>query len=97
MRQHAGRGARRRGAERHPGRVHGRQAAHESGWGQHEIRNADGTTSHNLFGIKAGAGWKGAVAEVTTTEYVDGEPRKVTGEVPRLRVATRSRSATTRG
>ncbi|MGK2901039.1 MAG: flagellar assembly peptidoglycan hydrolase FlgJ [Burkholderiaceae bacterium] len=53
------------------------QAAHESGWGRHEIRNADGTSSHNLFGIKAGAGWTGKVAQVTTTEVVDGQPRKV--------------------
>ncbi len=53
------------------------QAAHESAWGRREIRNADGTTSHNLFGIKAGAGWKGAVTEVATTEYVEGQPRKV--------------------
>lgn len=53
------------------------QAAHESGWGAREIRNADGTSSHNLFGIKAGAGWNGPVAEVTTTEYIDGEPRKL--------------------
>ena len=53
------------------------QAAHESGWGKREILNADGSSSHNLFGIKAGPGWKGAVAEVTTTEYVDGQPRKV--------------------
>ncbi|HWI11235.1 MAG TPA: flagellar assembly peptidoglycan hydrolase FlgJ [Burkholderiaceae bacterium] len=53
------------------------QAAHESGWGKHEIRNADGTSSHNLFGIKAGAGWTGQVAQVTTTEVVDGQPRKV--------------------
>ena len=30
------------------------QAAHESAWGQREIRNADGSSSHNLFGIKAG-------------------------------------------
>ena len=56
------------------------QAAHESGWGQHEIRNADGSASHNLFGIKAGAGWKGAVAEVTTTEYVNGAAQKVTAK-----------------
>jgi flagellar protein FlgJ len=56
------------------------QAAHESGWGQRDIRNADGSSSHNLFGIKAGAGWKGAVAEVTTTEYVDGQARKVTAK-----------------
>ena len=53
------------------------QAGHESGWGQRELRAADGTPTHNLFGIKAGAGWKGAVAEVTTTEYVNGEPRRV--------------------
>jgi flagellar protein FlgJ len=53
------------------------QAAHESGWGKREIRHADGSASHNVFGIKAGANWKGPVAEVTTTEYVDGQARKV--------------------
>jgi len=53
------------------------QAGHESGWGRRELRYADGTPTHNLFGIKAGAGWKGAVAEVTTTEYVNGEPRRL--------------------
>lgn len=52
------------------------QAGHESGWGRQEIRMADGRPSHNLFGIKATADWKGKVAEVTTTEYVDGVPRK---------------------
>jgi flagellar protein FlgJ len=56
------------------------QAAHESGWGKREIRNADGSSANNLFGIKAGAGWTGKVAEVTTTEYVDGEARKVTAK-----------------
>lgn len=53
------------------------QAAHETGWGRSEIRLPDGRNSHNLFGIKAGPGWTGKVAEVTTTEYVDGQPRKV--------------------
>lgn len=52
------------------------QAGHESGWGKREINLPDGSTSHNLFGIKAGADWKGKVAEVTTTEYVDGVPKK---------------------
>lgn len=52
------------------------QAGHETGWGKSEIRHADGSTSFNLFGIKAGPGWKGKVAEVVTTEYVDGTPRK---------------------
>lgn len=54
------------------------QAGHETGWGRSEIRNADGSTSFNLFGIKAGAGWKGKTTDITTTEYVDGEPRKMT-------------------
>jgi len=56
------------------------QAAHESGWGRREIKNADGSTSFNVFGIKAGAGWKGPVAEVTTTEYEGGVARKVTAK-----------------
>lgn len=53
------------------------QAAHESGWGRREIKGADGSTSHNIFGIKATPGWTGKVAEVTTTEYVDGKAQKV--------------------
>lgn len=52
------------------------QAALESGWGKREIRQADGSASHNLFGIKAGANWNGPVAQVVTTEYVDGVPQK---------------------
>lgn len=53
------------------------QAALETGWGQRQILQADGTPTHNLFGIKATAEWKGRVAEVVTTEYVGGQPRKV--------------------
>lgn len=56
------------------------QAGHETGWGRAEIRNADGSNSFNLFGIKATPGWTGKVAEITTTEYVDGEARKVTAK-----------------
>jgi flagellar protein FlgJ len=56
------------------------QAALESGWGKREIRMADGSSSHNLFGIKAGASWKGKVAEVITTEYVGGVAHKVTAK-----------------
>ncbi len=56
------------------------QAAHETGWGRGAIRNRDGSDSHNLFGIKAGGNWKGKVAEITTTEYVDGVARKVTAK-----------------
>ena len=35
------------------------QAALESGWGKRELRGTDGTPSHNLFGIKAGAAGRG--------------------------------------
>jgi len=50
------------------------QAALESGWGKREIKNADGTTSHNLFGIKAGPNWTGKTTTAVTTEYVNGTP-----------------------
>ncbi len=43
------------------------QAALESGWGRRQILMPDGTSSHNLFGIKATASWHGKVAEVMTT------------------------------
>ena len=53
-------------------------AALESGWGRHEIAKADGSASHNLFGIKAGRQWPGEVAQQETTEYQYGLPiRKV--------------------
>ncbi len=52
------------------------QAALESGWGKREIRDALGNNSHNLFGIKAGKGWTGAVVEAQTTEYVNGVAQK---------------------
>ena len=48
------------------------QAALESGWGRRQILMPDGTSSHNLFGIKATANWHGKVAEVMTTEYKNG-------------------------
>lgn len=53
------------------------QAALESGWGRRELRHEDGSTSYNLFGIKAGASWKGKVVNVMTTEYVDGVAQKL--------------------
>ncbi|ART49463.1 flagellar assembly peptidoglycan hydrolase FlgJ [Acidovorax carolinensis] len=56
------------------------QAGHETGWGKSEIKNADGSTSFNLFGIKAGKGWTGKVAEITTTEFINGKAQKVTAK-----------------
>lgn len=52
------------------------QAALESGWGRAELRSAEGTPSHNLFGLKAGRGWSGATVEAATTEYAGGVAQK---------------------
>lgn len=56
------------------------QAGHETGWGKGEIKNADGSNSFNLFGIKAGKGWTGKTADITTTEYINGTARKLTAK-----------------
>lgn len=48
------------------------QAALETQWGKHMPRNADGSTSFNLFGIKAGGSWNGSKVSVPTLEYEDG-------------------------
>lgn len=53
------------------------QSALESGWGKRQMLKEDGSSAHNLFGIKAGSGWQGETVDVATTEYVDGEPRQV--------------------
>ena len=52
-------------------------SALESGWGRAEIRRADGSSSFNLFGIKAGNGWSGQTVEAITTEYVNGQPQQM--------------------
>jgi flagellar protein FlgJ len=46
-------------------------AALESGWGQLPLRGAAGDTN-NLFGLKAGGNWRGAVAAASTTEFEHG-------------------------
>ncbi|WOD10195.1 flagellar assembly peptidoglycan hydrolase FlgJ [Pseudomonas sp. NyZ704] len=48
------------------------QAALETGWGKSIIKQADGSTSHNLFGIKSHGGWQGESANVMTHEYRNG-------------------------
>jgi flagellar protein FlgJ len=52
------------------------QAALETGWGKSIIKQSDGSTSHNLFGIKTHNKWGGESARVTTTEYKAGKPVK---------------------
>lgn len=53
------------------------QAALETGWGR-AVPSAAGSSSCNLFGIKAGASWNGASVDVSTREFEAGVPvRKV--------------------
>lgn len=52
-------------------------AALESGWGRHSPGAGLGVPSHNLFGIKAGPAWKGAVATAATTEFDHGQPLRI--------------------
>lgn len=52
-------------------------SALESGWGKSEIRTADGSSTFNIFGVKAGKSWQGASVEVPTTEYVNGVAQTV--------------------
>ncbi len=53
------------------------QAALESGWGQRQIKRENGEPSFNLFGVKATSSWKGPVTEIITTEFENGEAKKV--------------------
>jgi flagellar protein FlgJ len=48
------------------------QAALETGWGQRMPRAADGSSSLNLFGIKAGDEWTGGRATADTVEFSNG-------------------------
>ncbi|QXH45495.1 flagellar assembly peptidoglycan hydrolase FlgJ [Pseudomonas xanthosomatis] len=49
------------------------QAALETGWGKSVMRNSDGSSSHNLFGIKATGNWQGGEARAITSEFRDGQ------------------------
>lgn len=52
------------------------QAALETGWGKKVINKGDGSSSFNLFGIKADNRWQGEKANVQTLEFRDGMARK---------------------
>ncbi len=52
------------------------QAALETGWGRNVIRNPNGGSSLNLFGIKADSQWNGDQVIVPTLEYRDGIARR---------------------
>ncbi|MBI5041911.1 MAG: flagellar assembly peptidoglycan hydrolase FlgJ [Gammaproteobacteria bacterium] len=48
------------------------QAALETGWGQHIMQRRDGSSSHNLFGIKADGRWSGDQVNHRTVEFRHG-------------------------
>ena len=52
------------------------QSALETGWGKSVIKMSDGTSSFNLFNIKAGKSWGGEQAKVETLEYKEGIAKK---------------------
>jgi flagellar protein FlgJ len=56
------------------------QAALETGWGKSVMRAQDGSSSHNLFGIKASSSWKGDSARAITSEFRNGEMVKETAQ-----------------
>ena len=56
------------------------QAALETNWGRSVPQASGGGTSHNLFGIKATAGWSGPAVANSTQEYSGGLPTTVTAQ-----------------
>lgn len=56
------------------------QAALETGWGQHVLRDANGESSHNLFNIKADASWHGEKTSVEALEYRHGKAMTETSQ-----------------
>lgn len=48
------------------------QAALETGWGKHMLAKPDGSSSFNLFGIKADKQWAGDKVVAKTTEFQEG-------------------------
>jgi flagellar protein FlgJ len=52
------------------------QAALETGWGQAIMQRPDGSSTHNLFGIKADSRWQGERVVMPTLEYTHGKAGK---------------------
>lgn len=50
------------------------QAALETGWGKHMMSNSNGSSSNNLFGVKASGRWQGQQASANSLEYQQGKP-----------------------
>jgi len=56
------------------------QAALETGWGKHIIRNSDGSSSNNFFNIKADHRWDGKYSTIDSVEYIGNIPRRETAD-----------------
>jgi peptidoglycan hydrolase FlgJ len=56
------------------------QAALETDWGRSVPRDANGRSSHNLFGVKASGEWNGSSVSSTTQEFQGGAVRATTAE-----------------
>ncbi len=52
------------------------QSALETGWGKSVIKSSDGSSSYNLFNIKADKSWHGQQQKVSTLEFKDGIAKK---------------------
>ncbi|OED37935.1 hypothetical protein AB833_21920 [Chromatiales bacterium (ex Bugula neritina AB1)] len=48
-------------------------AALETGWGSRVPQRDNGSSTHNLFGIKADQGWNGDSSQAKTSEFQNGE------------------------
>ena len=66
------------------------QAALESGWGKSEIKNADGSTSHNVFGIKATKDWTGKTVSTGHDRICERQAAARRRKVPRVRLVSGS-------
>lgn len=53
------------------------QAALETGWGKFVAKDADGTSSNNLFNVKTGASKEFDSVNINTTEYIANTPIKM--------------------
>jgi peptidoglycan hydrolase FlgJ len=56
------------------------QAALETNWGTRVPRDAQGRSTNNLFGVKAGGQWNGASVAAGTQEYQNGAAVRTTGQ-----------------
>ncbi len=56
------------------------QAALETGWGQYIMKDAQGNSSLNLFGIKADQRWQGKSVASRTLEFEQGVPQRMTAQ-----------------